>query len=350
MTDLKIAEVILRERRKLKMTQEDLANALNVTPQAVSHWERGGYPDITLLPALAEVFGVTIDDLFDLTAEQRLRRIEHRLDTEDELATDIFKEYEDFMQEQLSEKPDSVQILGLLARLYHHRMESDAKRVSKYARASILQDPARKDCQWLLQKAEGHAAWDWNVINHSTAIAFYKEVIAQDTDEPKTPLPYYYIIDNLIADHRTKEATEYLEVCQTLPAYRPFLTPVYQAHIALAEYDEARADAIITEAARTFSEDSGFLFEAAQYFACKCEYEKAIGFYEASWSAEESQKPRFTDALHAIALIYEIQGEYRKAADTYDRLTACLKDEWGYTKDDAPVKETERKKQYFLQK
>lgn len=159
MNELKIAEVILRERRKLKMTQEDLANALNVTPQAVSNWERGGYPDITLLPALAEVLGVTIDDLFDLTAEQRLRRIEHRLDTEDELASDIFKEYEDFMQEQLSEKPDSVQILGLLARLYHHRMESDAKQVSKYARASILQDPARKDCQWLLQKAEGHAAW-----------------------------------------------------------------------------------------------------------------------------------------------------------------------------------------------
>ena len=90
MNELKIAEVILRERRKLKMTQEDLANALNVTPQAVSNWERGGYPDITLLPALAEVLGVTIDDLFDLTAEQRLRRIEHRLDTEDELASDIF--------------------------------------------------------------------------------------------------------------------------------------------------------------------------------------------------------------------------------------------------------------------
>ena len=114
MNELKIAEVILRERRKLKMIQEDLARALNVTPQAVSNWERGGYPDITLLPALAEVFGVTIDDLFDLTAEQRLRRIEHRLDTEEELTSDIFKEYEDFIQEQLTENPDNARILGLL--------------------------------------------------------------------------------------------------------------------------------------------------------------------------------------------------------------------------------------------
>ena len=350
MTELKIAEVILRERRKLKMTQEDLANALNVTPQAVSNWERGGYPDITLLPALAEVLGVTIDDLFDLTAEQRLRRMEHRLDTEEELTSDVFKEYEDFLQGQLTENPDSPQILGLLARLYHHRMESDAKRVSKYARASIRRDPARKDCQWLLQRAEGHAAWDWNIVNHATAIEFYKEVIERDSGTPKTPLPYYYLIDNLIEDHRTKEAAEYLEICQTLPAHRPFLIPVYRAYIALAEYDEAGADAIVAEAAQIFSEDSGFLFEAAQYFARKCEYGKAIEFYEASWSSEEGQKPRYTDALHGIALIYEIQGEYQKAAVTYDRLITCLREEWGYTKDDAPVKEMEREKQRVLQK
>lgn len=350
MNELKMAEVILRERRRLRMTQEDLATALGVTPQAVSNWERGGYPDITLLPALAEILGVTIDDLFDLTAAQRLRRIEHRLDTEGELPSDSFREYEGFMQEQLTEDPGNTQVLGLLARLYHHRMESDAQRVSRYAREAIRANPARKDCQWLLQKAEGHAAWDWNIINHAAAIEFYKEVIAQDTAIPKTPLPYYYIIDNLIADHRTKEAEAYLEACQTLPAYRPFLTPVYRAHIALAEYDEKRADAIMEEGAQTFSEDSGFLFETAQYYARKCEYEKAVGFYEASWSAEEGRKPRFTDALHGIALIYEIQGAYSKAADTYDRLIACLKDEWGYTKDDAPVKDMEREKQRMLQK
>ena len=40
MAELKIAEVIIRERRKLKLTQEELANALMVSPQAVSNWER----------------------------------------------------------------------------------------------------------------------------------------------------------------------------------------------------------------------------------------------------------------------------------------------------------------------
>ncbi len=63
MAELKIAEVILRERRKLKLTQEELANALMVSPQAVSNWERGGYPDITLLPRIANYFKITVDEL-----------------------------------------------------------------------------------------------------------------------------------------------------------------------------------------------------------------------------------------------------------------------------------------------
>ena len=40
-------------------------------------------PDITALPLLAEAFGVSIDELFDLSAEQRLNRIENRLYAED---------------------------------------------------------------------------------------------------------------------------------------------------------------------------------------------------------------------------------------------------------------------------
>ena len=63
MADLKIAEVILRERRKMKLTQEDLAAALMVSPQAVSNWERGGYPDIILLPRIANYFKITVDEL-----------------------------------------------------------------------------------------------------------------------------------------------------------------------------------------------------------------------------------------------------------------------------------------------
>ena len=47
-----------------KVSQEKLAQYLNVSFQAVSKWETGNsYPDITLLPDIARFFGVTIDEL-----------------------------------------------------------------------------------------------------------------------------------------------------------------------------------------------------------------------------------------------------------------------------------------------
>lgn len=46
------------------MTQQDLASRLQITDKAVSKWERGlSCPDISLLPQLAEILGVTVDEL-----------------------------------------------------------------------------------------------------------------------------------------------------------------------------------------------------------------------------------------------------------------------------------------------
>ena len=157
-------------------------------------------------------------------------------------------------------------------------------------------------------------------------------------------LRYYNLIDNLIADHRTREAQEYLDKCATLPAHRPFLIPVYKAYIALAEFDAKKADSIMEAAFSEFSDNAGFLFETAQYHARKCEYEKAIDFYEQSWEKERDHKPRFTDALDGIATIYVIMNNVDKAIETYDRLIACLKSEWGYKDDDSAVIGVERKK------
>ena len=338
---MEISNKIKQLRHKSGLTQEQLATRLGVSAQSISKWENAvAMPDITLLPLIAEAFGVSIDELFDLTVEQKLRRIENRIDVEEEFSPDLFKEYEDFLKSQLDDNNDKARIMELLANLYHHRMESDARRVSKYAREAILMKPEHKNCQWLLQMAEGHCVWDWNIANHSTAIDFYKNVIESDKGEPKTPLPYYYVIDNLLADHRAKEAEEYLNIYQTLPAHKPAMIPVYQAHIALAEYDAERADAIIEDAMADFADNETFLFEAAQYYAHRCEYEKAIKIYKRSWEIDE--KPRHTDALHGISIIYEVLGEYGKAAETQKRLLECLKTEWGYSNDDRAVLETER--------
>lgn len=63
--DLPIGENIRRLRRGRDLTQEEMASHLGISFQSVSKWERGeGYPDITMLPALANYFGISLDELF----------------------------------------------------------------------------------------------------------------------------------------------------------------------------------------------------------------------------------------------------------------------------------------------
>ena len=60
-----LAANILKYRKKSGLSQEELANKLGVTFQAVSKWENAkAAPDITFLPIMADVFECSIDDLF----------------------------------------------------------------------------------------------------------------------------------------------------------------------------------------------------------------------------------------------------------------------------------------------
>jgi len=71
-----IGEKIRELRRRDGRTQEDVAMALGVTSQAVSRWEaNGGYPDMEILPSIANYFGVSIDTLFGFCSD-RDRKVE----------------------------------------------------------------------------------------------------------------------------------------------------------------------------------------------------------------------------------------------------------------------------------
>ena len=63
--DAKKTGALIAERRKAHgLTQKELAGRLMVSDKAVSKWETGaGYPEVTLLPLLAETLGITVDEL-----------------------------------------------------------------------------------------------------------------------------------------------------------------------------------------------------------------------------------------------------------------------------------------------
>lgn len=73
-----IGETIRKLRRARDITQEDLAELLHITPQAVSRWETDAtMPDVTSLIGLARVFDCTTDDLLGLNNIKKDERIEY---------------------------------------------------------------------------------------------------------------------------------------------------------------------------------------------------------------------------------------------------------------------------------
>ena len=77
-----IGSFIAALRKANGLTQKELAEKLNVSDKAVSRWERDEcYPDLTMIPALAEIFGVSCDELLNggrINSEERQPRQEQK--------------------------------------------------------------------------------------------------------------------------------------------------------------------------------------------------------------------------------------------------------------------------------
>lgn len=71
MTNKSMGEIISSLRREKGMTQKELADSLGLTDKAVSKWERDvACPDIGTLPRLAELLGVSVEELLQAKPTQ----------------------------------------------------------------------------------------------------------------------------------------------------------------------------------------------------------------------------------------------------------------------------------------
>ncbi len=79
---IKVGQKITQYRKDLSLTQDDLANQLNVTRQALSKWENGvGLPSIELLLDLCKVFNTNVEALLGLNEKTEVEE------------TDLFKNH-----------------------------------------------------------------------------------------------------------------------------------------------------------------------------------------------------------------------------------------------------------------
>ena len=113
----KIRELRHRDGR----TQEALAEAIGVTSQAVSRWEaNGGYPDMEMIPAIANYFGITIDELFGYYNDRdtKIDRIIKKVDSfgiQSRGDGDWIDECLSILREGLAEFPQNERLLITLA-------------------------------------------------------------------------------------------------------------------------------------------------------------------------------------------------------------------------------------------
>lgn len=69
MTNKPMGDIISALRRENGLTQKELADRLNITDKAVSKWERNvAYPDTATIPKLAEILGVSVEELMTAKA------------------------------------------------------------------------------------------------------------------------------------------------------------------------------------------------------------------------------------------------------------------------------------------
>lgn len=322
---MEIGNRIRQMRTSKGVTQEELANVLNVSNQAVSRWETGiTTPDITLLPSIALFFGVTIDEIFNPSPEEKLERLRHRFYyTEDYLSDDEFESALAFLKEQEGVYDDTAEIWHLLAQLYLNRIEKDQKFVGKYAKKAMRIDADYSFCVRFLVGSEHAVYTDWDTANHSKTISFLKEMVERFPDE----FTYYCaLINNLIADRRVKEAEEYIAEIERRFDKADWV-PILRARLALADFRKDDAVAIIEEAYHLYPDDEGTVFDIAGFYGEICEYEKAIEFYQKSYELQES--PKKYDALVGVARTYEIMCRYDEAIRAWEKVKENLEKDWG---------------------
>ena len=317
-----IGKKIKELRLASSMTQEQLASRLGVSAQAVSKWESGtNMPDILLLPELSVIFGIRIDDLFDLTDEKRFERIDNMIWNVRHIPEEEFRRQEGYLL-ACREKTELRDRAGLLlAQLYNRRANDYHEQAKPLAREALIRLPGTKDAHNAVFDAENGAYQDWNCINHRQSIAFYKDVVERHPEDIRN---YFWLLDLLIADCRTEEARDYVErmrkVCHS------YHYEMFMGHICRAEGNLTEAMQWWNRMLDKYPQKEQVWHEMGSIYAKLGRYDDAVEAYKRSISLRK--RPRFTDCEDAISQIYEIQGNITGAIEMQRQMRQIVIEDW----------------------
>lgn len=319
---MEMGKEIRRLRNARGLTQEALAAALNVTAQTVSKWECGNcVPDVQLLPELAVFFGVTIDQLFAMTPEQQMERIENRIEDSGLIGEAEQRQ----LEQQLSAFAEDAKLAGqaelVRTKLCNHQAEQYRLLATAHGKRAVELTGGSSDAVSELANAWGSYIPDWNVRNHHELIAWYGDFCCKN---PKNRSALMWLLDNLIDDRRLAEARRWLKKLEAIDD--SFRVPMYRYLIAQAAGEQDTCETELKKL-ESMPEEWCCALTLGDIYTQRQDYETAIAWYRKGQALQPS--PKFVDSAVSIAHICEILGDRVGAIEAYREALRLMKEDWG---------------------
>lgn len=322
---MEIGNQIKQLRLRRGITQEAMAQHLGITPQAVSKWERGAAtPDIGMLPTISAYFGVTIDELFALSDDTRMDRIQNMIwDVRYFDPADVEKERQ-FLLEKGRREPQNDKVYEFLADIELHLADEHKELAVQYAKEALRRNPENKAAHASFVIGMGGKMPDWYVSGHHRLIEFYEQFVA---DHPDIGRGYMWLMDHLLDSGRIEEAKKYLEQYENHD--NTFRRYMYRILICL--YDGRKDDAYhnLDDMIQAYPLDEGAMLCAGDIMARTEEYEKAKVYYRRAMDV--AKPPRFCDYLESIAQVCEVQGDISGAIAALNEVLTVQREDWHTT-------------------
>ncbi|MBQ3528377.1 MAG: helix-turn-helix domain-containing protein [Clostridia bacterium] len=312
--ELKLGTTIKKLRSERGITQEELANKMGVSFQAVSKWETNTTtPDIAIIPQLALFFGVSIDSLFSMNKDDYMERISNMIRDEHTVSHDNFVWAERYLKGVICDEPQNNESRTLLVELYEHRVNRDTLNVGRLCEEGLLIDP----CDMALH---GNLIRVRNKRNETDRLINFYEALSNKY--PKNDTVREKLIGIYINAGKYEIAKEYISSFFDNAMYELFL-----GDIEMQTGNNSTAMSMWETTVEKNGNDHRIIFEAAERFNKYGFSEKAISLYERSY--EKAPSPKELDSVYARAFLFTKLGRKSEAISMWNLIIKSLSEDYG---------------------
>lgn len=312
--NMNIGSAIKKLRMDSKITQEEVAQHLGISFQAVSKWETGTtMPDISLLPEIAAFFGVRIDALFSVDHEDELNRIRHVL-THERLSEQSYLYAKRILDACLQDNPDDVDALKLYARLHLNKTNDDLLEAGRMLENAMKHAPLDGEIFGLYRQVRGGGAYQ----AHSDDDWFIRVCEPYAQKSPQNTKLITMLVEAMIRMRYFEKAEQYIGLMQ-LDDGEEYLRQVYLGDLELARGNADKAKAIWNAVSQ---DDSWAQYEIGERFNRINEYDQAIKCFKSSF--DTAAPPRYLDAVYSLAFLYTKLGKKAEAIGAWELILSTL--------------------------